>query len=182
VLLIVEDNTEVRRYVAGIMSEQYNILAAPDGESGLTKAFEYIPDIIISDVMMPKMDGFQLCTKLKSDTRTSHIPIILLTAKATAKDKIEGLETGADDYIMKPFDASELKARVVNLLQQRVRLHEYFKSHGLIEVDDSGISHPDKKFLIRAVEIVNEHLSDTSFSVEVFAEIWQSADRCFIRN
>lgn len=169
-LLIIEDNPDVRNYVVDIMSTEYKIVEAVNGEDGLKKSFEHIPDIIISDVMMPILDGFQLCSKLKADFRTSHIPIILLTAKATIKDKVEGFETGADAYIMKPFDAAELKARVANLLKQRKRVHEYFKSHGLIEVDESGVASADKKFLIKAIEIINEHIPDPSFGVEAFAE------------
>ena len=169
-LLVIEDNPDVRNYVADIMSAEYKIVEAVNGEDGLKKSFEHIPDIIISDVMMPKLDGFQLCSKLKADFRTSHIPIVLLTAKATIKDKVEGFETGADAYIMKPFDAAELKARVMNLLKQRKRVHEYFKSHGLIEVDESGVASADKKFLIKAIEIINERIPDPSFGVEAFAE------------
>jgi len=120
--------------------------------------------------MMPKMDGFELCEKLKTDERTSHIPVILLTAKATNQDKIEGLETGADDYIMKPFDAEVLKARIMNLIEQRRKLREHFKKEGLIELEDKEIKSIDKKFLQKAVEIINKHLSDTSFDVEMFAE------------
>ncbi len=169
-LLITEDNSDLRKYVSEILQGEYKIIEAADGEDGLTKAFNHIPDIIISDIMMPKMDGFQLCSKLKADFRTSHIPIIILTAKATIKDKVEGFETGADAYIMKPFEAEELKARIINLLQQRRRVHDYFKSHGLIEINESGIASADKKFLTNAIEIINEHIPDTSFGVEAFAE------------
>ena len=116
------------------------------------------------------MDGFQLCEKLKTDERTSHIPVILLTAKATNQDKIEGLETGADDYIMKPFDADLLKVRIRNLIEQRRKLREHFKKEGLIELEDKEITSIDKKFLQKAVEIINKNLSDTSFGVEMFAE------------
>jgi AraC-like DNA-binding protein len=120
--------------------------------------------------MMPKMDGIELCEKLKTDERTSHIPVILLTAKATNQDKIEGLETGADDYIMKPFDAEVLKVRIKNLIEQRRKLREHFKKEGLIELEDKEITSIDRKFLKKTVKIINEHLSDTSFSVELLAD------------
>ena len=120
--------------------------------------------------MMPKMDGFELCRKIKTDERTSHIPIILLTAKAASKDKIAGYETGADEYIMKPFDSNELKARIKNLIEQRKRIHEHFRQNGLIELDESKITPLDKKFLQNTTCLINDNISDTSFSVERLAE------------
>jgi YesN/AraC family two-component response regulator len=120
--------------------------------------------------MMPKMDGFQLCEKLKTDERTSHIPIILLTAKATSENKIEGYETGADEYIMKPFDANELRARIKNLINQRIQLRKHFKKEGIFSLENKKIISIDKKFLQKAVKIINEHISDTSFGVELFAD------------
>jgi DNA-binding response OmpR family regulator len=168
-LLIVEDNSDVRKYIISHLEEDYRIQDAIDGKDGLQEALKHIPDLIISDIMMPKMDGFELCEKLKTDERTSHIPVILLTAKATSKDKTEGYDTGADDYIMKPFDAEVLNARIKNLIEQRRKLREHFKKEGLIEFDDKEIKSIDKKFLQKAVEIINKHLSDTSFSVEMFA-------------
>jgi DNA-binding response OmpR family regulator len=169
-LLIVEDNSDVRSYIISHLEEDYRILEAVDGEDGLNQAIKHIPDLIISDVMMPKIDGFELCNKLKKDERTSHIPIIMLTAKATSKDKIEGYETGADDYIMKPFDATELKARIKNLIEQRRKLQEHFKKEGLLKIDDKEITSIDKKFLQNVITIINRHLSDTDFTAEMFAE------------
>jgi DNA-binding response OmpR family regulator len=167
---MVEDNADVRQYIRSILEKTYGILEAKDGVEGLSKSLECTPDLIITDVMMPKMDGFQLCSTLKGDTRTSHIPVIMLTAKATSKDKISGLEVGADDYIMKPFEAQELQARIRNLIEQRKRLHEHFRAHGLVELNEENITSVDQKFLQKAVEVVNAHIADTSFSVEVFAE------------
>jgi signal transduction histidine kinase/DNA-binding response OmpR family regulator len=168
-LLIIEDNKDVRKYIIEILSNYYKIFEASDGEEGLKKSFEQMPDLIISDVMMPRMDGFQLCQALKSDSRTSHIPLILLTAKSTLKDKIEGLEIGADEYIMKPFEAEELIARIKNLLEQRKRVHEHFQKYEFFSDDDS-ITPIDQKFLQNTLEIINEHISDSNFSVEVLAE------------
>lgn len=172
-LLIVEDNRDVRKYIRTILEKYYQIIEAKDGEEGLNKAFDSASagaDLIITDIMMPKLDGFQLCSKLKADSRTSHIPVIMLTAKATMHDKINGLETGADDYIMKPFEADELKARIKNLLDQRKRLHEHFRKQGLIDIADKNITSVDKQFLQKTVSIINEHISDTLFGVEVLAE------------
>jgi len=169
-LLLVEDNSDVRNYIKDNLKEEFRILEAVDGEDGWNKSIEHIPDLIVSDVMMPKMDGFKLCEKLKTDERTSHIPVILLTAKAASTDKIEGLEMGADDYIMKPFEPEELRARIKNLIEQRKRLHEHFKKEGIFELDKSKITSIDKKFLQKAFNIVNQNLSDESFSVDTFAE------------
>jgi signal transduction histidine kinase/AraC-like DNA-binding protein len=169
-LLIVEDNPDVRQYISMILESHYRIYEANDGEDGLEKSFEHIPDLIISDIMMPKMDGFRMCNILKSDSRTSHIPIIMLTAKATMEDKISGLELGADEYIMKPFEASELKARIKNLIEQRKRLHEHFRKYGFAEIDAENITPVDQQFLRKATDIISKNISDTSFGVEVLAE------------
>ncbi|MBT8385967.1 MAG: response regulator, partial [Ignavibacteria bacterium] len=168
-LLIIDDNSDVRNYVKGYLKEDYRIRGAVNGEEGLNKALELIPDLIISDVMMPKMNGFELCDKVKSDERTSHIPVVLLTAKATDKDKIEGLETGADDFIMKPFDAKELQVRVKNLIEQRKKIIEHYQKKQLFDISDIDAVSTDKKFLNKALEIIQKHISDENFNVDVFA-------------
>jgi signal transduction histidine kinase/ligand-binding sensor domain-containing protein/DNA-binding response OmpR family regulator len=169
-LLIVEDNSDVRNYIKNNLNNDYRILEAVDGEDGWHNALVHIPDLIVSDVMMPKMDGFKLCEKLKTDEKTSHIPVILLTAKAASSDKIEGYETGADDYIMKPFEPEELRARVRNIIEQRERIHEHFKKHGLFEIEEKNITPIDQKFLHKAFDIINKNMSDTTFDLESFAE------------
>jgi len=171
VLLLIEDNSDVRNYIKINLNNDYKVLEAVDGEDGWNKSVEQIPDLIVSDVMMPKMDGFKLCEKLKTDERTSHIPIILLTAKAAKEDKLEGYETGADEYIMKPFEPDELRARIKNLIQQRKRLHEHFKRQGIIDFEKSKIASIDKKFLQKALDIINKNISHSEFGVEVFAEL-----------
>ncbi len=168
-VLIVEDNTDVRYYIRGNVKEEYAVLEAVDGEDGWNKSVEHIPDVIVSDVMMPKMDGFALCDKLKRDERTSHIPVILLTAKASSQDRIEGLHIGADDYIMKPFEPAELKARIGNLIEQRKRVHEHFRKHGLFEIEKEKITSLDSKFLQNTVAVIATHMSDASFGVETLA-------------
>ena len=169
VLLIIEDNAKLRKYIAGILGDMYKIVQAENGKAGLDKAFENIPDLIISDIMMPELNGITVSGKLKTDLRTSHIPVILLTAKSTVSDKIEGLNSGADDYIVKPFEASELLARIRNLLEQRKRIHEHFKAKGIL-LDDTRLTSIDQKFLQDAVKVINEHISDVNFSVEMFAD------------
>ena len=168
-LLVIEDNYEVRKYIIDILDNYYSITEAFDGISGLSKAFEIIPHLIISDIMMPKMNGIQLCQKLKSDTRTSHIPLILLTARNAVTDKLEGLETGADDYIMKPFDASELKTRIKNMLEQRKRIHKHFQKLGFI-INENSVTSTDQKFLKKTISTINNYLADENFGVKKLAE------------
>jgi DNA-binding response OmpR family regulator len=169
-VLLVEDNGDVRRYVAASVKQEYRMLEAVDGEDGWNKSIEHLPDMVVSDVMMPRMDGFTLCDKLKRDERTSHIPVILLTAKASNQDKIEGFKTGADDYIMKPFEPAEVMARINNLIEQRKRIHEHFRKHGLYEIDAKSITPVDQKFLQNALAVITKHISDTAFGVESLAE------------
>lgn len=169
-LMIVEDNSDLRKYIKDNLTKEFRILEAVDGEDGWNESIEQIPDLIVSDVMMPKMDGFELCRKLKTDERTSHIPVILLTAKAAKEDKLEGYETGADDYIMKPFEPDELRARIKNLILQRKRIHEHFKNKGIFEFEQTNITSIDKKFLQRVIEIIKANISNTEFNVEVLTE------------
>ena len=168
-LLIVEDNSDMRNYISAILRSDYEIIEASNGVEGLSEAIDSIPDIIISDVMMPKMDGHEMCAKLKDDLRTSHIPIILLTAKGSTEDKIEGFKTGADAYIPKPFEAAELIARLKNLLDQRNRLHEHFRQRGLVELDENVSTSGDRQFLQRVSESVSKHIGDGAFGVEDLA-------------
>ena len=169
-LLLVEDNADVRNYIKDNLRNEFKVLEAVDGEDGWNRSVERLPDLIVSDVMMPKMDGFKLCEKLKTDERTSHIPVILLTAKATKEDKITGFETGADEYLMKPFEPDELKARIKNLIVQRKRLHEHFRKEGLSELNHTNISSLDKIFIQKVYNVVNDNISDTEFSMDDFAE------------
>ena len=126
-ILIVEDNADVRGYLRSHLAAFYHIVEAADGEEGLAKARAVGPDLVISDVMMPKMDGVALCKALKTDEHLNHIPVILLTAKADEASKMEGLKTGADEYLTKPFNAKELITRVENLIEIRRLLRQRFK-------------------------------------------------------
>jgi signal transduction histidine kinase/DNA-binding response OmpR family regulator len=170
ILLIVEDNTDVIHYLESILYPEYSIRIATNGQEALDLAFEIIPDIIISDVMMPVMDGFILCEKLKTDERTSHIPVILLTAMASDIKKMEGLETGADDYIIKPFNDKELKVRTRNLIEQRRKLREYFSRNISISPKDIAVTSADEKFMIRAMDIIEKSMSNPEFGVNIFGK------------
>ena len=169
-ILIVEDNPDMRRYMISCLENKYRILQAEDGEKGFQYATEKTPDIIISDVMMPGMDGFQFCSKIKTDQRTSHIPVVLLTAKASADSKIEGLETGADDYLTKPFDKKVLMVRLKNLIEQRQRLQEKFRKGLEVRPNDVVVTSIDEKFLQEAIDVVEGHMADTAFDTETLAE------------
>jgi signal transduction histidine kinase/DNA-binding response OmpR family regulator len=168
-LLIVEDHPDMRQYMRGYLANRYQILEAGDGKEGIDLALEKSPDLIISDVMMPEIDGFGLVQKLKTDERTSHIPIILLTARADAESKLEGLETGADDYLTKPFDARELQVRVHNLIEQRRKLRERFSQQTAIQPREITVTSMDEQFLQRAMDILEQHISDARFSIEDFS-------------
>ena len=128
-MLLVEDNQELRVFLRSIFASNYRVVEAADGMEGWSKALKYVPDIIISDVMMPEKDGIEMTRELRADMTTSHIPIILLTAKTTIESKLEGLEYGADDYITKPFSATYLQARVENLLSQRKKLQSFYREN-----------------------------------------------------
>jgi len=156
----------VRAYIRKYLDPAYNVLEARDGVEGVEKAKDEIPDLIVSDVMMPKMDGYELCQTLKLDEKTSHVPIILLTAKAGQESKIEGLETGADAYLVKPFDAKELLVRVKNLIEQRRKLRERYEKDLLVKPAVEHINSMEEQFLSRLVGVIEAHLADEAFSVE----------------
>lgn len=169
-VLIVEDSSDVRKYISGLLLECFETSEAEDGESGLKKAAEEMPDLIISDIMMPFMDGLEFCRKLKTNWETSHIPVILLTAKASGESKIEGLETGADDYLTKPFDSRELLIRIKNLLEQRKRIKEKFSKEIRVSADALAANSTDNEFLKKAFGIVEKNLGEKEFNSEIFAQ------------
>ena len=139
---------------------------AKDGDEGIFMALEHIPDIIVSDVMMPKKDGFELCHRLKTNVKTSHVPVILLTAKAGHSNKMEGLQQGADAYITKPFDANELLVRIRNLMGIRKRLWQKLKNTDGVLVDELELTSLDDSFLRKVFKTIETHLDDSSLSVE----------------
>lgn len=165
IVLLVEDNPDVRVYVKDQLLEEFQVLEAEHGKKGLTTALEKIPDLIITDLMMPEMDGVALCQKLKTDERTSHIPVIMLTAKAEREDKLEGLQTGADDYLIKPFDAEELLVRMNNLITQRRRLRERFQNETVFKPKEVAVTSVDEAFLKRVLETIEKEMEEETFSV-----------------
>ncbi|HEV8538751.1 MAG TPA: ATP-binding protein, partial [Bacteroidota bacterium] len=155
IILVVEDNADVLSYIRSCLVEQYAVSEAKDGVEGMTAAADIIPDLVISDVMMPRMDGYEFCASLKRDEKTSHIPVILLTAKAAMEDKIGGLETGADDYLIKPFDAHELLARVRNLIETRRTLREKFgKELVTLKPDEIAVTPVEQVFLKKVMDTI----------------------------
>lgn len=168
IVLVVEDNDDLRSHIRSLLCDKYVVNESKDGEDGLKKALEVVPDIIISDLMMPKMDGVELCSQLKQNEQTSHIPIILLTAKADLDSKLEGLQMGADDYLTKPFDLDELMIRVRNLIEIRVQLRERFTKKIVLEPTKIDVSSPDEVFIKKAIAIVDDNITNMEFNVESF--------------
>lgn len=169
VLLLVEDHHEVRSFIKTILQSEYQILEAANGKTGLDLALEHIPDLIISDVMMPDIDGIGLCAKLKTHEFTSHIPVILLTAKAGEENVLTGFESGADDYITKPFSATLLKVRVQKLIELRRTLHKRYSSEIILKPKQIVVSSTDEQFLQKVQQILDSHLTNSDFTVEIFA-------------
>jgi signal transduction histidine kinase/DNA-binding response OmpR family regulator len=168
-ILVIEDNEDLRYFIRENLKSQYQVLLAQDGLEGLSIAQQEIPDLIISDLMMPKLDGLQVSTTLKQDERTSHIPIILLTAKADQKTKLEGFETGVDDYITKPFDMTELQVRILNLIENRKKIQHKFSSRLTLKPSDVNIESIDERFIQKAIKAIEAHMDDSSFGVDTLA-------------
>ena len=165
-LLIVEDNADLRAYLGGIFGRHLRVTTANDGREGLEKALEALPDIILSDVMMPEMNGLELCEKIKGNPKTAHIPVVLITARAAAVHELEGLESGADDYIVKPFNPRILFSKIQSLLINRRKLTEYYQRQILMEPTTSAIPDTDREFIRSAMEIVENNLTNKQFGVQ----------------
>jgi DNA-binding response OmpR family regulator len=171
ILLIAEDNDDLRAYIRSVFDDAYRVIEAVDGKEGFGLAIKYIPDIVISDLMMPEMDGFELCQALKTNEKTSHIPVVMLTAKATTQDRIEGFETGADDYLVKPFNATEIKARVRNLIAIREMLKKLYTQsmiEGGVVLPENGSS--EEPFIRKVQATLEREFSNSSFGVEQLAQ------------
>ena len=164
-MLIVEDNAEVRDFLNLCLEGEFDVAQAENGKFGLEMAFEDIPDLIITDVAMPEMDGNEFCRIIKNDERTSHIPVIMLTAKTEVEQQIEGLESGADIYLTKPFSIKVLQSYIKNLLNAKETLRKFFSQKILIEPLDIEVGSVDKKFMERLMDIINNNLNNPDFHI-----------------
>lgn len=169
VVLVVEDHEDVRLVLRTEMEEDFAVIEARDGAEGLALAVAHTPDLVLTDILMPVMDGIELCRRLKTDVRTSHIPVVMLTARTAEEHELEGLETGADDYITKPFSVPILKVRIRRLTTARRRLGERLSLDALVPTAESAITPLDEGFLNQAIRLVARHLADPDFGVDELA-------------
>jgi signal transduction histidine kinase/ligand-binding sensor domain-containing protein/DNA-binding response OmpR family regulator len=168
-LLVVEDHLDLSKFICQILAEDYRIITAFTGIEGVEKARAYLPDLVISDIMMPGKTGIELLSELKNNLKTSHIPIVLLTALTSVENKIEGFTTGADDYIEKPFDAEFLRARIKNIFKSRIALQEYFSRKITLGFENEIPDTPDKKMMDKAIRFVEDNLTDEKLDIELLA-------------
>jgi signal transduction histidine kinase/ligand-binding sensor domain-containing protein/DNA-binding response OmpR family regulator len=169
-LLVVDDNEAMRQYVAQIFSAQYTVYQAADGEAGLEMARQRNPDIVISDIMMQPVSGIELCRTLKDDPTLGHVPVILLTGSPSQETELEGMEGGADDYVIKPFDKEILLARVAGLLKNRNNLQRYFYNEVTLQRNSLKISEEDKAFIDRCIRVVQDHMDADDFMIKTLAQ------------
>lgn len=169
-LLLVEDNEDLRAYVTSVLSGRFSVIQARDGSEGLKLLWEHLPDIVVSDIMMPHLDGFELCNILKNDPRSSHIPLVLLTARSSEESRVAGLRLGADAYIPKPFSAPDLLAVLDGLLENRKRLQAHYAEQLVLKPKPVETVSADERFLQKAMSILEEHAASTSFGVYEWAE------------
>lgn len=180
-ILIIEDNPDMRTYIRKLLLEEYQILEAANGKTGVKLAEENSPDLIISDIMMPEMDGYKVCSLVKTNELTSHIPVILLTAKADRESKLTGLETGADDYLSKPFDADELHLIVRNRIEERRKLRERFSREIMLEPKHVSVTSLDEQFLTKVLAIIEAHIDDEPFSIDELSRLAGYSNMHFYR-
>ena len=169
IMLIVEDNPDVRYFIRSHFDTIYSIYEAKNGREGWDLAIRIIPDVIISDILMPDVDGYEFCKRIKKDERTSHIPVLLLTALHSKEHEIEGLSCGADDYVTKPFDISILHTKIENMLSVRAALKEKYIRELILRPSDVTVSSPDDRFLKKAMEVVEKNIANADFDIENFA-------------
>lgn len=166
VVLVVEDNADLQTFITDTLKKEFNVIRALNGKEGLEKALEQIPDLIISDVMMPVMDGVTMTQEIKKNEKTSHIPVIILTAKAASESRIEGLKSGADDYLVKPFDGDELIVRIKNLVEQRQKLMDLFSRKVIsIQPEEAEVTSQEGDFISKVRQTISDNLDNEFFSV-----------------
>jgi DNA-binding response OmpR family regulator len=170
-VLVVEDHPDLRAYISDQLSPEYHVQEAEGGQMGWQLAEETLPDLVISDVMMPGTNGIELLERLKKSDKTNHIPVILLTAKAAQENKLEGLATGADDYLTKPFDADELRVRVRNLIRTRQQLREKFTTRTLLEPEQVRLPSQQQVFVEKLHRILEQNLDNELFGVEQLGDV-----------
>ena len=180
-ILIVDDNEDILDFLLDDLGELYTIFTAPDGVQALSVLNNQVVQLVISDVMMPEMDGIELCEKIKSSFELSHIPVILLTAKNTLQAKIEGLNTGADAYIEKPFSPEHLAAQVFSLLNNRNKIKEYFAQSPLAHIKSMAHSKMDEEFLEKMNHFIVKHISDADLDVDHLAMAMNMSRATFYR-
>jgi len=168
-ILVVEDNIDVRRYIVSHLKDSYNVMEASNGIEALEKAINHLPDLIISDLMMPKMDGMEFCEKIKHDIRTSHIPVIMLTARTMTEDMKQGYEAGADDYITKPFSSLVLVSRVNNIIQSREKLKELYGKRFSLETLGVEATSVDERFMQKLYDILEKNVSNPELNLDEFS-------------
>ncbi|TKG97293.1 response regulator [Puteibacter caeruleilacunae] len=165
IVLVVEDEPDIRDYLKSVLSEQYQVCTASNGEEGLEKAIKFIPDLIMSDILMPKMNGYELCEKLKANIKTSHIPIVFLTAMSTEENELNGLKLGAQEYIPKPFNPNILRQKITNMIDILQRQKSYIKKLSITEPEKLTLPSREDEFLQRVIKVVEENLSNNQFEV-----------------
>jgi DNA-binding response OmpR family regulator len=180
-LLLVDDNEEILEFLAGDLQETYHLLKAVNGAAALQLLMEETVQLVVSDVIMPEMDGFELCRRLKTEVEFSHIPVILLTAKNTLQSKIQGLELGADAYIEKPFSPAHLRAQISNLLSNRNKIKDYFASSPLVHIKSMAYSKADENFLETLNEAIEKNMFNTGLDVEMLAREMAMSRATFYR-
>ena len=180
-ILLVEDDQELLQFEKNILSPHYHVLTARDGEEALEVLRESSVNLVVCDIMMPKMDGFEFTRRVKSDIEFSHIPVILLTAKVNVESKVQGFETGADAYIDKPFSLEILLAQIANLLQNREKLRETFLKHPYIGASSMALTKSDEEFIQKLHTVVIENLDNSAFVVEDIAEQFNMSRASFYR-
>ena len=169
-ILLAEDNQDIHHYLKRELEKHYTVHAFFNGKEAHENVDLVMPDLILSDIMMPQMTGIELCQKIKASETTSHIPVILLTAKGSHDNKIEGLESGADDYIKKPFRIEEIHVRIKNIIQIRERLQQKYSKEIILEGKTIAADSLDEQFIKKAMEVVERYIDDTSFGIPIFCE------------